>query len=244
LMIVFGVLGYALDRVGYSLISLTIGLILGPLIETNFHRTLNIGYGSLHLLWTRPLTVIFFIITFLFLAWPYIKDLYLTLRGKPPKVGNGDEGGSDLTKITMGEIVLLVVLIAFALVMLIDARLFPPLVGLFPNIVSYAMLILIAFRLTPMIFRPAQVRRMIWRRPWLSPNAMSWEWSVGTLVGGYLLIYIFGITAAMAVYIFAIPFLLRYRKKLILILLTGMTTLGVLFFEKALNIIFPKPFWF
>lgn len=76
LMIAFGVFGYALDRLKYPLISLVIGLLIGPLVEENFHRTLGMGYGSFNLLWTRPIAISFFIITFLFLAWPFIKALF------------------------------------------------------------------------------------------------------------------------------------------------------------------------
>jgi len=218
-MIIFGVLGYALDRLRYSLISLIIGLILGPLIESNFHRTLAMGYGSLHLLWTRPITVIFFVITFLFLAWPYIKDLYLALRGRPYKGLNNYEVSSDLTKVTGGEIILLVVLITFSVVMLVDARAFPGKVGLFPRIICYAMLTLIVCRLAPLLFRRIKVSQVRWRKPWLSLSAMSWEWSIGTLALYYLLIYAVGFMAATAVYLLAIPLLLRHRNKFIILAL-------------------------
>ena len=240
-MIVFGVIGYALDKLRYSLISLIIGLIIGPLVETNFHRTLSMGFGSWHLFWSRPLTLAFFLITLLFLAWPYLKDLYFWIRGKSsPKAGS--TSASDLSQTSMGEIMLLLVLVAFALVMLVDARGYPRNVALFPKVTCYAMLALISFRAGSLLYRHARIPKARLRWPSLSAGAMSWEWSIGTLVACFLLIYIVGFLGGVAIYLVAVPLLLRYGKKWIVLALAAAVTLGVALFAEALHIVLPSPF--
>ena len=241
-MVGFGILGYALDRLKYSLISLIIGLIIGPLVETNFHRTLAMGFNSYYLFWTRPITVALFIITFLFLAWPYIKDLYYALGRKRKTTSETLEERPDLTKITMGEIILLSVLTGFSLLVLVEASTYPKKVGLFPVITGYTILALIAWRVGSAIFRRAQVLPIGWRKPWLLLGALSWEWSVGTLVGYFLLVYIVGFLAATAAYVVAVPLLLRYRNKFTILIMAGIVTFGVRALAKALHVILPGPF--
>lgn len=242
-LLLCGVLGYAIDRLGYSMISLLIGFVLGPLVETNLHRTLAMGFGSYHLLWTRPLTVAFFIITLLFLGWPYLKDAYMMLRRKPRQKLSPVNGRSDTAPITMGEIVLLGFLTVLALAMLIDARNYPPKVGLFSNGTCYFMLILIAWSVVSLLYHHGlRIAPVVWRKPWLSRGAMSWEWSIATLLGYFLLIYGIGFLLATAVYLIAIPLLLRYHKKYLIFFLAGAVTLSVWKFARLLKVVLPSPF--
>ncbi len=55
IMIAFGIASFYLDRLGYPLVCLVLGLILGPMIETNFHRALATGYYSYTIFLTRPI---------------------------------------------------------------------------------------------------------------------------------------------------------------------------------------------
>lgn len=56
-LLVMGIIGYLLRRNGYPLIALVLGLIMGPIAETQFVRSYQMGGGDLSLLVTRPLSL-------------------------------------------------------------------------------------------------------------------------------------------------------------------------------------------
>lgn len=240
-LLIFGVLGFVLNRLGYSLISMVLGLILGELIETNFYRTIGMGYGSLNLFWTRPLTLAFFGITLLFLAWPYLKALYLRLRGKALKEA---EAVPDAMKIGLSEIILLAILAGMVIVMLVISKSYPLSARLFPDIVAYTTLALIAWRLIPLAYKRVQVydASTKFKRAWRSSDTMSWEWSTGMVAGYFLLIYGVGFLGATAIYLIAVPALLRYRNKLIIVAVAIATTISIALFAKVLGVVLPSPF--
>jgi len=57
LAIAFGIGSYLLKRAGFSPAAIVLGLILGPIIETNLHRAYILGDGSFSLIYTRPISV-------------------------------------------------------------------------------------------------------------------------------------------------------------------------------------------
>ena len=67
IMIIFGVVGYVLRKIGYELAPLILALILGPLMETNFRNSLTLSDGSLLIFLTRPISVTFLAISALLL---------------------------------------------------------------------------------------------------------------------------------------------------------------------------------
>ena len=240
----FGIFGYVLDRLKYSTISLIIGLIVAPLMETNFHRTWMRGSGSLELFWTRPLTVAFFAITLLFLAWPYIKTLWFFLTKGNSMRPRLTRKGSDVPEVRIGEIILLGALAIFGLAMLIYSKGYPFQTRLFPVVTCCAMLTLIGWRGGVLFLRGAQVGPMRLRKPWLLSDSMSWEWSLGSLIGYYLLIQAVGFLGATATYFVAVPALLRYSNKFTILIVAGLCTLSVALVARALHLVLPTPFWY
>jgi putative tricarboxylic transport membrane protein len=71
----FGFIGYLLSVYRYPAACLVLGLVLGDLIEANFHRSLLIGRGSYLIFVTRPLSLTLFLLTIAMLGWPYLKPL-------------------------------------------------------------------------------------------------------------------------------------------------------------------------
>ena len=69
----FSVLGYVLRRCGYPLQPMTIGIVLGSLCERNLRRALVISEGSISIFFTRPISLVLLIVSFLSLFWPTIK---------------------------------------------------------------------------------------------------------------------------------------------------------------------------
>ena len=58
----FGLVGYLLDKMGYSAAPIVLGLILGKMIDENFRRALIVSSGNMSTFVTRPISLIFFII--------------------------------------------------------------------------------------------------------------------------------------------------------------------------------------
>lgn len=86
LLIVCGVAGYYFTKNDYPIAPLVLGLILWPMIENNFRRALTISNGDYGIFLSRPLSLTFLIIAFLWLAIP----IFLKWRGKSVIVN--DEG--------------------------------------------------------------------------------------------------------------------------------------------------------
>ena len=71
LLVVLGVLGYALSRFGVPMAPVVIGLVLGPIIETNLRNGLNANDGDLSVFFTRPISALLLlavVVTLLFAA--------------------------------------------------------------------------------------------------------------------------------------------------------------------------------
>jgi putative tricarboxylic transport membrane protein len=71
LMILFGVIGLLLRRFGFPAGPIVLGLILGPLAERNFRRSMEIG--GLETIYTSPIAVVLIVLAVLALAVPRIR---------------------------------------------------------------------------------------------------------------------------------------------------------------------------
>lgn len=78
LLIVFGTVGYIMDKYGYSAGPLILGFILGPLTDANFRRTLYLANGNLLSLINRPISFILFFAT----AFILLRNLQYFKRAK------------------------------------------------------------------------------------------------------------------------------------------------------------------
>lgn len=61
-MVVFGVLGYYMREMDYPMPPLVLGLILGPILDSNLRRALVLSNGSLLPFFTRPVSLVLFLI--------------------------------------------------------------------------------------------------------------------------------------------------------------------------------------
>jgi len=62
IIIVFGILAYILRRLDFQLVPILLGIVLGPLAETNFRRSLVMSEGSLSIFVTRPISLAFLLL--------------------------------------------------------------------------------------------------------------------------------------------------------------------------------------
>ena len=85
LMIVFGLIGYVLTRMGFPLAPIILGLILGDMAEMQLRLTLMISQGDWSALFASTISLIIAGLTVLILSWPVIR--HVMDRRKARKAG-------------------------------------------------------------------------------------------------------------------------------------------------------------
>ncbi|WP_209124154.1 tripartite tricarboxylate transporter permease [Alkalihalobacillus sp. BA299] len=69
----FGVIGYLLEKFDYPLAPLILGIILGPIIESNLRRALIESGNSISIFATKPIAAVFLSIAIISLIYPIVK---------------------------------------------------------------------------------------------------------------------------------------------------------------------------
>lgn len=69
LVVVFGIIGYAMRILKFSAAPLLLGLVLGPLMEVNMRRSLLLSRGDFMVFIERPLSAAFIVATILLIVW-------------------------------------------------------------------------------------------------------------------------------------------------------------------------------
>lgn len=80
LLLGIGILGFALRRFGLPVLPLILGVILGPMIETQLRQSLQLSAGSVSGLWSEPVAVVVYLIVVLVLAFPLVWKLVRRYR--------------------------------------------------------------------------------------------------------------------------------------------------------------------
>jgi len=75
----FGALGYVMLKGGFTPIPLLLGLVLGEMVETNFHRALMVSGGSYTIFYDSLISKILIVLTILSLVGPYLGPFWKTL---------------------------------------------------------------------------------------------------------------------------------------------------------------------
>lgn len=68
LIVPLAAMGYYLGKLGFSVIPMMLGLILGPIIEVNFTRSMIISQGKISIFFTEPISCVILIMAVLFTA--------------------------------------------------------------------------------------------------------------------------------------------------------------------------------
>ncbi|MCF6410744.1 tripartite tricarboxylate transporter permease [Pseudalkalibacillus salsuginis] len=74
IMILFGIIGYILEKYKFPLATIILGVVLGPLTESEFRRSIQMANGDFSIFFTRPISLILIIISVLMLFYPMIND--------------------------------------------------------------------------------------------------------------------------------------------------------------------------
>lgn len=81
-VLAFGILGYFLYKYDWSIIALILGVILGPIAESNFLRSLKLGYGSYSIFFERVASLILIVAIIFILFGPFISNTIEYIRSK------------------------------------------------------------------------------------------------------------------------------------------------------------------
>ncbi len=71
LLLVLGLLGFLMRRFGLPVLPLVLGVILGPRLETELRKSLQLSDGQLSGLVSEPVAVVVYLIVALVLLWPF-----------------------------------------------------------------------------------------------------------------------------------------------------------------------------
>ncbi len=74
-LMIFGGLGYMMKKLNLDSVPIILGLILGPLFEEHFRRSLLYSKGSFAIFFNRPIALVSLIITALILLYPAVSSL-------------------------------------------------------------------------------------------------------------------------------------------------------------------------
>lgn len=66
--IIFGAVGYFMDKAGYSVMAMAMGIVLGPILERNFRSALMLPQSATEIFLQRPLTLLFLILSVVVIA--------------------------------------------------------------------------------------------------------------------------------------------------------------------------------
>ncbi len=72
-IVIFGIIGYLLQKFKYPSAPMILGFILGPIIETNFRRSLMFSNGEIAPFFTNPISGAFLVLTFISILLTVIK---------------------------------------------------------------------------------------------------------------------------------------------------------------------------
>jgi putative tricarboxylic transport membrane protein len=81
-----GVLGFFARRLDFPVGPIVLGVILGPLLETQFRRAMSIAQGDLSIFVTRPLSATILAFAVAALLVPYLPPIIARLRGRRGRV--------------------------------------------------------------------------------------------------------------------------------------------------------------
>ncbi|QCY46604.1 Tripartite tricarboxylate transporter TctA family protein [Glutamicibacter creatinolyticus] len=98
LLLVIGLLGFALRRFGLPVLPLILGVIIGPMAEEQLRKTFQLSAGEVSGLWSEPVAVAIYIIIAILLLLPVIFMAIRRSRGGSSELAQGLAGGGNLTE--------------------------------------------------------------------------------------------------------------------------------------------------
>jgi hypothetical protein len=237
LMILFGVAGWLSGRAKYPVVSMILGILLGPLVEVNFYRSLRIGFGSYAVFVNRPISLCILLITVAFLAWPFISPVLRRRKIRNMSSNESDSSPAGSVKAEFGLLIL--VLLFFGLIQWGSWQ-YSKDTGMFPKMISILGMGLGIYHLLILVPRIATRQRE--KEKYAVPKTCVSPWlSFSGFATYVLLFYLVGFPIATVFYVAGAAWIAGYRRMKILIPLSIGVGGCLYFLAWALHI--PLPEW-
>jgi putative tricarboxylic transport membrane protein len=81
-MYAIGILGFFLRRYDFPVGPVVLGVILGPLLEAQFRRALQISQGDMTVFLTRPVSAVILLAAVAAIALPYLPRIVARIQGR------------------------------------------------------------------------------------------------------------------------------------------------------------------
>jgi len=236
LALAFGILAYLLEKLKYPTVCMVLGLILGPLVEANFHRSLGISFGTYAIFVNRPLTLAMLLITVAFLTGPYLWWFFVQRK----RTSNPNRPtGEVMRRVPAGELVLLAGIAGLLVAFLIASQRYSAASRLFPSLISAGGLAFILLRFLG-IARRVSFSQWKWLYPGpLFKGHLSWQWSLLTMIGYVVVIHLVGFVLASVIYVPASILLCGDPKSKRAVGIGFAIALGVYVFSKVVHLQLP-----
>jgi TctA family transporter len=237
-VLVFGALGWVMEKMEWPRPPVLLGLVLGPLAENRlFLSTDNYGLN-----WTsRPGVIIIFAITLFGILYP----VYKSRRERRLASGTGSAPVETSRRggIHFGPAALFTLVITTTIaVALFESRNFGFRAGLFPWVIGIPTLLLALVQLAKDVTRPKDARAS--EHEAISPEAVRHRTLsiIGWILGCFLAIWLLGFSYAVPLFIFIYLKLEARERWLMTIAVTFFSWLFFyMLFERMLNVPFPDP---
>lgn len=240
LMVTFGLVGWLSQRTQYPVVSMLLGILLGPLVEVNFYRSLRVGLGSYTIFVTRPITLVLLLMTVAFMSWPFVSP-YLRRKkeAETPVFEKQREGDPSTNPLGIELALLLLVLIFFGLLQWGSWQ-YRRETGMFPKVISIIGLGVGIYHL--LILIPRIVLRRKQKVPPIPVNLCVPPWLSFSLFGLYVLFFYFiGLPASTVLFLLGASWIGGYRRLKVLLPLTVGTGICLYLLARGLGI--PLPTW-
>ena len=209
LMLLFGLLGFLSDRAKYPVVAMILGIILGPLIEVNFHRSLRVGLGSYTIFATRPITLGILLITLAFMVWPFVSPWFKREKSEVCS-SKSRESPAGSTALALEFGLLIVVVLFFGLIQW-EVWHYSKDTGMFPNAVSILGIALGIYQLLILVPKIAVRYRKKLENEVCKTYVPPWLSFLG--LGAYLLsLYVIGFPLATTIYFACMGWIAGYRR--------------------------------
>ncbi len=97
------IFGWFLTRFGYPVTAMVIGLMLGPMVESELLRAYQLSGGHIGYILQRPLALVFLLLIVLSLASPVLKRRFQALRARRARAAGADAAKPDLIRTEQGS---------------------------------------------------------------------------------------------------------------------------------------------
>ena len=91
--IFFGFVGYFCDRGGFPVLAIAMGLILGPILETNLRSSLMLPNVDVWMFFSRPISGLFLVLTILLLVYATRREIIRWRNRRSQKISQAAAGG-------------------------------------------------------------------------------------------------------------------------------------------------------